>query len=128
MPLQPAGPCGAVRPALSCTNSGSDVAPSRSTPRGGRTPKAVASSDAIGAVMLTQIRHELDTGALCLLPVHTPWLRLNYGFIRRDSAVSAGALEFMAAFRERETALNCRRPSCSAASTGGTLRRREAGA
>jgi hypothetical protein len=41
------------------------------------------------------------------VPVHTPWLRLNYGFIRRrDSAVSAGALEFMAAFRERETALN----------------------
>ena len=67
----------------------------------------VASSDAIGAAMLTQIRHELDTGALCLVPVHTPWLRLNYGFIRRrDSAMSAGALEFMAAFRERETALN----------------------
>jgi DNA-binding transcriptional LysR family regulator len=66
-----------------------------------------ASSDAIGAAMLTQIRHELDTGALCLVPVHTPWLRLNYGFIRRhDSAVSAGALEFMAAFRERETALD----------------------
>jgi len=71
------------------------------------TKEMVASSDAIGAAMLTQIRHELDTGALCLVPVHTPWLRLNYGFIRRrDSAVSAGALEFMAAFRERETALN----------------------
>lgn len=67
----------------------------------------VASSDALGAAMLTQIRHELDTGALCLLPIHTPWLRLNYGFIRRrDSATSAGALEFMAAFREREAALN----------------------
>jgi DNA-binding transcriptional LysR family regulator len=67
----------------------------------------VASSDAIGAAMLTQIRHELDTGALCLLPIHTPWLRLNYGFIRRrDSATSAGALKFMAAFRERETALS----------------------
>jgi DNA-binding transcriptional LysR family regulator len=67
----------------------------------------VASSDAIGAAMLTQIRHELDTGALCLVPVHTPWLRLNYGFIRRrDSAMSAGALEFMEAFREREAALN----------------------
>jgi DNA-binding transcriptional LysR family regulator len=67
----------------------------------------VASSDAIGAAMLTQIRDELESGALCLLPVHTPWLRLNYGFIRRrDSTVSAGALEFMAALQERETALN----------------------
>jgi DNA-binding transcriptional LysR family regulator len=67
----------------------------------------VASSDAIGAAMLTQIRHELDAGALCLLPIHTPWLRLNYGFIRRrDSATSAGARVFMAALRERETALN----------------------
>ena len=67
----------------------------------------VASSDAIGAATLTQICHELDTGALCLVPVHTPWLRLNYGFIRRrDSAVSAGAREFMATFREREMALN----------------------
>ena len=66
----------------------------------------VASSDAIGAAMLTQIRQELHGGALCLVPVHTPWLNLNYGFIRRrDSAVSAGALEFMAAFREREAGL-----------------------
>jgi DNA-binding transcriptional LysR family regulator len=69
----------------------------------------VASSDAIGAAMLTQIGPELDTGALCLVPVHAPWLRLNYGFIRRrDSAVSGGAREFMAAFRERETLLNSR--------------------
>ena len=67
----------------------------------------VALSDAIGAAMLTQIRDELDAGLVCLVPVHTPWLRLNYGFIRRrDSAVSAGALEFMAAFRGCETALN----------------------
>jgi DNA-binding transcriptional LysR family regulator len=71
------------------------------------TKHMVASSDAIGAAMLTQIRHELDTGTLCLVPVHAPWLRLNYGFIRRrDSAVSAGALEFMTALRERETALH----------------------
>jgi DNA-binding transcriptional LysR family regulator len=70
------------------------------------TKNMVACSDAIGAAMLTQIRRELDAGLLCLVPVHTPWLHLNYGFIRRrDSAVSTGALEFMAAFRERETAL-----------------------
>ncbi len=70
------------------------------------TKLMVASSDAIGAAMLTQIRHELHTGALCLVPIHTPWLNLNYGFIRRrDSAVSAGALAFMAAFREREADL-----------------------
>lgn len=67
----------------------------------------VASSDAIGAALLTQIRPELCSGELCLVPVRTPWLRLNYGFIwRRDSAVSTGALEFMAAFREHETALS----------------------
>lgn len=71
------------------------------------TKHIVASSDALGAAMLTQIHDELETGALCLLPVHTPWLCLNYGFIRRrDSATSAGALELMAAFRERETALS----------------------
>jgi len=71
------------------------------------TKAMVASSDAIGAAMLTQIRHELCTGELSLVPIHTPWLCLNYGFIRRrDSAVSAGAREFMAAFRERETVLN----------------------
>ena len=36
------------------------------------TKDMVASSDAIGAAMLTQIRHELDTGELCLLRIHTP--------------------------------------------------------
>lgn len=71
------------------------------------TKHMVASSDAIGAAMLTQIRDELETGALCLVPVHTPWLCLNYGFIRRrDSAVSAGALEFIAALHVRETSLS----------------------
>jgi hypothetical protein len=41
-----------------------------------------------------------------VVPVQTPWMRLNYGFIwRRDSAVSAGALAFMAAVRERETGI-----------------------
>ncbi len=67
--------------------------------------RAVAASDAIGVAMLTQIRDELDRGTLCVVPVQTQWMRLNYGFIwRRDSAVSAGALTFMAAVRERETA------------------------
>jgi DNA-binding transcriptional LysR family regulator len=68
--------------------------------------RAVASSDALGVAMLTQIHDELDRGTLCVVPVQTPWMRLNYGFIwRRDSAVSAGARAFMAALRERETVL-----------------------
>ena len=68
--------------------------------------RAVAASDAIGVAMLTQIRDELDRGTLCVVPVQTPWMRLNYGFIwRRDSAVSAGARAFMAAVRERETGI-----------------------
>jgi DNA-binding transcriptional LysR family regulator len=70
------------------------------------TKRMVAASDAVGAALLSQIHHELDSGDLCLLPLSTPWLRLSYGFIRRrDSSTSPGALEFMAAFRQREAAL-----------------------
>jgi DNA-binding transcriptional LysR family regulator len=70
------------------------------------TKRVVASSDAVGVAMLTQIRDELGSGTMCLVPVSAPWLRLNYGFIwRRDSAVSAGAREFIAAMRERESGI-----------------------
>jgi DNA-binding transcriptional LysR family regulator len=68
--------------------------------------RMVAASDAVGAALLTRIRRELDSGVLCLMPLRTPWLRLSYGFIRRrDSTVSAGALKFMAVFRECEKAI-----------------------
>ena len=68
--------------------------------------RIVASSDAVGIAMLTQNRDELGSGTMCLVPVSAPWLRLNYGFIwRRDSAVSAGAREFIAAMRERESGI-----------------------
>lgn len=68
--------------------------------------RMVAASDALGVALLSQIRHELDSGALCLVPLRTPWLRLAYGFIRRrDSSPSPGTLSFMALFREREAAL-----------------------
>jgi DNA-binding transcriptional LysR family regulator len=68
--------------------------------------RMVAASDAVGAALLTRIHRELDHGLLALVPLHTPWLRLSYGFIRRrDSTTSTAALKFMAAIRERETAL-----------------------
>lgn len=68
--------------------------------------RMVATSDAVGAALLTQIERELEGGTLCLVPIHTPWLRLSYGFIRRrDIAVSPGALEFMAAVRTCEDTL-----------------------
>jgi DNA-binding transcriptional LysR family regulator len=68
--------------------------------------RLVGASDAVGAALLTQIQPELESGALALLPCRTDWMRLNYGFIlRRDRSVAPGALEFMAALRVREQAL-----------------------
>lgn len=70
------------------------------------TKRLVAASDAVGAALLTQIDAVLESGELALLPCRTDWMRLNYGFIlRRDRSVAPGALEFMAAFRVREQAL-----------------------
>ena len=63
----------------------------------------VLNSDAIGAFAPGQLRDELERGSCVALPVESPALRLNYGFIvKRGRMLSPAARAFMEIVRKVE--------------------------
>ncbi len=56
----------------------------------------VLAGHALGAAIPSQVARELSDGDLVRLPIETPWLSLNYGFIvKRGRALSPAAIAFM---------------------------------
>ena len=66
----------------------------------------VLAGHALGAAIPSQIARELTEGACVRLPVDTPWLSLNYGFItKRGRTPSPAAKAFMDIVLEIESAV-----------------------
>jgi LysR family transcriptional regulator of gallate degradation len=64
----------------------------------------VMRSDAISAATPYQIKVELYSGSLSVIPYSASWMTLNYGFTYvKDRALSPVALEYMSVVRELET-------------------------
>jgi DNA-binding transcriptional LysR family regulator len=56
----------------------------------------VLAGQALSAAVEGQIDREIREGLLVMLPVNTPWLKINYGFItKRGRTLSPAALSFM---------------------------------
>ncbi len=63
----------------------------------------VLAGQALGAAVKGQIDREIRDGLLVMLPIDTPWLSLNYGFItKRGRTLSPAAKAFMEIVREIE--------------------------
>ena len=63
----------------------------------------VLAGHALGAAISSQISRELSEGLCVRLPIATPWLNLNYGFItKRGRSLSPAAKAFMDIAREIE--------------------------
>ena len=68
--------------------------------------RIVATSDCVGAGLLTQFEGELASGALVALPFEADWLHTDYSFITlRNRTVSPAAAAFMALFRQFDAEL-----------------------
>ena len=60
----------------------------------------------LGATVESQIEPELKQKRLVILPIHAPWLSLNYGFItKRGRTLSPAAKAFMEIARAIESGL-----------------------
>lgn len=67
----------------------------------------VLAGQALGAVVKGQIDQEIRDGLLVMLPIDTPWLSLNYGFItKRGRTLSPAAEAFMQIVREIERGIS----------------------
>jgi DNA-binding transcriptional LysR family regulator len=63
----------------------------------------VLGGQALGAAVEGQIEREIRDGLLVMLPVDTPWLTINYGFItKRGRTLSPAAVAFMEIIRTIE--------------------------
>lgn len=66
----------------------------------------VLGSDAVGAATATQIREDVDSGRIVVLPLDLPWLRTRYGFVYRAGRTPAPSLRlFLEAVRTVEKQL-----------------------
>jgi DNA-binding transcriptional LysR family regulator len=68
---------------------------------------AVGEGRAVSVAPPRFLQPELASGALRLLPLHVPWLRISYGLLwRRDSPPGGAVAEFVSILRERQGRLD----------------------
>ena len=78
----------------------------RSSDRSPRPSRSFSPDTRSSAAIPSQIARELSEGLCVRLPIATPWLSLNYGFItKRGRTLSPAAKAFMDIAREIESAV-----------------------
>ena len=87
--------------------------------------EAVAASDAIGIATPAALADRLATGQLAILPIRSPWMHTNYGFVHlKDRTQSPAALAFMREFRAAESEIVEQEPQWGAAARTAAAGRR----